>query len=390
MILWSELSKTPLPNDWNFLVLEEVCGGIFDCPHSTPKLVNEGCHLVRTPDIITGKLELSNTNKVSSSTYKERIKRAVPEAGDLLFSREGTYFGIAATIPEKVELCLGQRMVLLKLLSNYIPNFIKYWINSPIIKQYLHSSREGSVAERLNMSTIRQIPVAAPTHPEQKAIATILSSLDDKIDLLHRQNKTFRTMAETLFRQWFIEEAQEDWETGKLGDFVTISYGKNLPTKNLLRDGYPVFGANGQIGFFNKFLYEEPQVLVSCRGEASGTVNISSHNSFVTNNSLILERNKREEITFEYLKYYSLTYNFKLHVSGSAQPQITIDGLFDGDFYLPHKARIIEFSNIVRMWEKKRTINNHQIKTLEKLRDNLLPKLMSGEFRIQFDSKAAL
>jgi len=72
----------------------------------------------------------------------------------------------------------------------------------------------------------------APEPPEQKAIAEVLSSLDDKIDLLHRQNKTLEQMAETLFRQWFVEEAKEDWEVGELGDILSVKGGTTPSTKN--------------------------------------------------------------------------------------------------------------------------------------------------------------
>jgi type I restriction enzyme S subunit len=248
-----------------------------------------------------------------------------------------------------------------------------------------HTFSSGSAQPQLPIRDLKQMTVQIPSLPEQKAVAMVLSSLDDKIDLLHCQNATLEAMAKTLFRQWFVEEAQEDWESGKLGDFVTISYGKNLPTNQLIESGYPVFGGNSQIGFFDKYLYELPQVLVSCRGEASGKVNISLPFSFVTNNSLALVRNKRSEITFEFLKYHALNYDFALHVSGSAQPQITIDGLYDAEFTLPPQGFISKFSSIVTKWEEKKLNNFHQIQTLEKLRDNLLPKLMSGEVKVCYD-----
>ena len=103
----------------------------------------------------------------------------------------------------------------------------------------------------------------------------------------------------------------------------------------------------------------------------------------MTNNSLVLVRNKKKEITFEYLKYFSLNYNYTFHVSGSAQPQITIEGLYDANFVLPPIKLINQFSDIVGQWEKKRMNNLNQIFTLEKLRNTLLPKLMSGEVRVR-------
>ncbi|BDB65609.1 hypothetical protein T36_2088 [Helicobacter cinaedi] len=182
----------------------------------------------------------------------------------------------------------------------------------------------SSGRERVQIEVLRDFTFLLPPLTIQQKIAEILSSFDDKIDLLHRQNKTLESLALTLFRHYFIDNPKRDeWELGKLGDYVKIVYGKNLPTKNLLPQGYAVFGGNGKIGYFDQYLYDEPQVLISCRGEASGKVNISERKSFITNNSLVLERTKDKEITFEYLKYYCLSYNFDTFVSGSAQPQIT-------------------------------------------------------------------
>ena len=262
------------------------------------------------------------------------------------------------------------------------PKFFYYFLKNLDFTTF----NTGSAIPSLNRNHLYLLNIKLPVLAEQKAIASVLSSLDDKIDLLHRQNKTLEAMAETLFRQWFIEEAKEDWEVSSLGDVVKIAYGKNLPTSRLLDSGYPVFGGNGQIGFYDRFLYSEPQVLVSCRGEASGKVNISLPNSFITNNSLVLER-KENGISFEYLKFYALAYDFGLHVSGSAQPQITIDGLFNAEFRWPPLDLVESFTEVVRPLEDKRLTNYVQIQTLENLRDTLLPKLMSGEVRVQYQTE---
>ena len=268
--------------------------------------------------------------------------------------------------------------------SKWKTTLLYYLLLNIDINPYITGAVQPKLSKRNLLSILLSIP---KSEPEQRAIASVLSSLDDKIDLLHRENKTLEAMAETLFRQWFIEEAKDEWEDAKLGEVVTITYGKNLPIKKLLKSGYPVFGGNGQIGFYNKYLYVEPQVLVSCRGEASGKVNISLPRSFITNNSLILVRDKRKEITFEYLKYHSLNYDFTLHISGSAQPQITIDNLYDAAFLIPPVDLINKFTEVVRGCEEKRANNLKQIHTLEKLRDTLLPKLMSGEVRVKYEEE---
>ena len=100
--------------------------------------------------------------------------------------------------------------------------------------------------------------------PEQKAIAEVLSALDDKIDLLHRQNKTLEQMAETLFRQWFVVEAGEDWEEGVLGDLVEVKYGKD---HKKLQDGeIPVYGSGGVMRYAERSLYDNESVLIPRKG----------------------------------------------------------------------------------------------------------------------------
>lgn len=111
----------------------------------------------------------------------------------------------------------------------------------------------------------------------------------------------------------------------RLGDIAHISYGKGLPVKYLSGEGYPVFGANGVIGFHSEYMYAKPQVLISCRGAASGTINMSPKNCFITNNSLIVNFNDGETICSKAFFYLLQAANKKDLVTGSAQPQVTIN-----------------------------------------------------------------
>ena len=247
----------------------------------------------------------------------------------------------------------------------------------------------GTAVPILNKTDFENIEISTPPLPEQKAIAEVLSSIDDKIDLLHRQNKTLEEMAMTLFRQWFIEPTKdglpEGWDIGKFEENLKIVYGKNLPTSKLQDSGYPVFGANGKIGYYIEYMYEEPQVLISCRGTA-GKVNISDPKSYITNNSFVLEKTINENISFEYLKYYCLNYDFTQFVTGSVQPQITIEELNNAEILIPPNILINKFSKIISNFETKIFSNKIQIQTLDKIRDILLPKLMSGEVRVKVEN----
>ena len=134
-----------------------------------------------------------------------------------------------------------------------------------------------------------------------------------------------------------INQLPKDWKWVKLGEVCGIVYGKGLLTKNLKEDGFPVFGANGIIGFIDKYLYEEPMVLISCRGAYSGKINFSPPKSYITNNSLVLDVRNKSELDKNYL-FYSLSAAKKTKlVTGTAQPQVTINNAVELDIPLPPK-----------------------------------------------------
>lgn len=121
-----------LPDGWSWAPLDDLCQGIYDCPHSTPKITQVGPYIARTQDISSGIFRTEKAAHVSEETYAERTRRAIPSPGDLLYSREGTYFGIAAEVPKKTQVCLGQRMVLIRPDRKRVDfRFLRYWLNSP-------------------------------------------------------------------------------------------------------------------------------------------------------------------------------------------------------------------------------------------------------------------
>ena len=127
-----------------------------------------------------------------------------------------------------------------------------------------------------------------------------------------------------------------NWQLKKLGEVCKITYGKGLSTKELKESGFPVFGANGIIGFNDKYLYKESQVLISCRGAYSGKINFSPPLCYVTNNSLILEILNEEEINKKFLFHVLHTVNKTKLVTGTAQPQVTINNAVELTFTIPN------------------------------------------------------
>ena len=132
-----------------------------------------------------------------------------------------------------------------------------------------------------------------------------------------------------------MSKLPKGWEQTKLGEISNIVYGKGLPTKNLTPSGYPVFGTNGIIGSYGEYLYEDAQLLISCRGANSGTINMSPPKCYITNNSLIVDFSVEPEILRKTYFYFLQAANKERLVTGTAQPQVTINNAVEISLPLP-------------------------------------------------------
>jgi type I restriction enzyme S subunit len=281
--------------------------------------------------------------------------------------------------------------------------FLYYFCISPIFRDVAILSMTGSSGrQRVQTDVVRQHLFELPPIKEQKTIASVLSSLDDKIDLLHRQNKTLEAMAETLFRQWFVEEVENDWEEGTIYDLIEFN-----PTRKL---------AKGEMA-----PYLEMAALSTYTFNPDGWYlrEFSSGTKFTNGDTLLaritpcLENGKTAYVTFlendqvawgstEYIVMrpkgnlhpffaYSLARNsdFRDYAEGclagsSGRQRIDVDHLKDYKISIPSVTRIKNYNAFAESITPKLHANSQQIRTLETLRDTLLPKLMSGEVRVDY------
>ena len=168
--------------------LIDVCELIVDCPHSTAKDEGQGIPLVRTPNIGKGRLDLAGVHRVSETVYIQRIERATPMAGDLILAREAPVGNVALIMPDQ-KVCLGQRVVLIRPDQEKADAaFLTYYLLSEEVQYRLKNNANGAVVAHLNMNEIRNLEIDLPVISVQKRIASILSSLDDKIALINRIN----------------------------------------------------------------------------------------------------------------------------------------------------------------------------------------------------------
>jgi type I restriction enzyme S subunit len=258
------------------------------------------------------------------------------------------------------------------------PDFIYYYWKSPLGKGIMSTIVTQTAAAGIKGSLLQTLPLILPPLPEQKAIASILSSLDDKIDLLHRQNTTLEALAETLFRQWFVEEAKEEWKEGILSDLMVVKYGKDH--KKLLAGIIPVIGSGGVMRYANTALFEKESVLIPRKGSLNNVLYIDE--PFWTVDTMFyteMKRNNLVKFIYHFVKDLDLA---SMNV-GSAVPSMTTEVINSIPIDIPPDSLIEKFECSVKPFYQKMKSNQTQIRTLTTLRDSLLPKLMSGEVIVE-------
>ena len=276
------------------------------------------------------------------------------------------------------EICIGRGLCSInsKDKNNEFLYYLLHFLKNEII-----NNESGSVFGSINRTDLSNINVLYPPIEEQKAIAEILSSLDDKIDLLHRQNQTLESLAQTLFRQWFIEEAKEEWEIGTFNDLVEVSSGKSLKRELFDDTGkYEVLGANGKIGKTNEWLFEEKLIYTGRVGTLGKVFLIDEVKKvWLSDNTLIIKPKRY----FYFIYFLMIEFNFEEFNVGSTQPLIRQSDLKNIEILLPNDKLILKFEEQAKDIFIKINKNKKQIQTLENLRDTLLPKLLSGEVRVE-------
>lgn len=317
----------------------------------------------------------------------------ISEDGENLKSRQTPIAFIADGefwVNNHAHIFKGRKKIYNKLLVYYFANLD--------LNPYL----TGAVQPKLNKAALSSIPIFLPSNETvQVAIASVLSSLDDKIDLLQRQNATLEKMAETLFRQWFVEEAKEEWKDVELGSVVETTSG-GTPSRTNIR-----FYENGTIHWVKSkelngsFILETEEMITeealrksSAKILPVNSILIAMYGATVGEYAIIAKEMTCNQAVCALIpnKNYPYTYLFLLikhnreelinMAVGSAQQNIS-QLLIKQLSVLDCIEQIERFNLVVEPLFIKIKSYHSQIRTLKALRDTLLLKLMSGEVKVE-------
>lgn len=385
-------------SEWKEYILEDVIEKFIDYRGKTPKKTSFGIPLM-TAKIIKGGRLLEPTEYIAKEDYLDWMTRGFPEISDVLLTTEAP-LGEVALVKDK-NVALGQRIITLQTRKDLCDSvFLKYYLQSFEGQATLQSRASGSTVEGIKSAELKKIEISLPPLNEQKTIALILFNLDNKIDLLHSQNTTLEKMAETLFRQWFVEEAKEEWEVKPLGSLVTVKRGGSprpiqdylsntgfrwLKISDATKENSPyVFEIKEHIKVegLKKTTHLKAGTLVLSNSATPGIPKILQVDTCIHDGWLHFPKSHFSN-EFLYLLFKKIRPELLQQGNGSIFTNLKTDILKEYPIPIADNESLLFFDNQVKPIFNKILKNQTQIRTLTALRDTLLPKLMSGEVTVE-------
>jgi len=399
-----EIGKVPF--DAKIMELGNCIDLIIDHRGKTPKKlgsdwVNHGIRAISAKNVHDGKLtNHDDIRYVTEEIYRKWMKEDVKK-GDCLLVSEGATLGEHLYWDFNFPIVLSQRLFCIRTNPEILdPKYFYAFTTSNSFQNQIHGRSSGTSVFGLRQTEVLKMLVPIIPIERQRSIGQIHYYLNKKIDLLHRQNATLEAIAETLFRQWFVEEAKEDWEVKPLGSLVTVKRGGSprpiqdylsdtglrwLKISDATKENSPyIFEIKEYIKVegLNKTTFLKAGTLVLSNSATPGIPKILQVDTCIHDGWLHFPKSIFSN-EFLYLFFKSIRPELLQLGNGSIFTNLKTDILKEYELTIPDSKSLTEFDNLIEPTFNKLYSNTVQIRTLTALRDTLLPKLMSGEVRVE-------
>lgn len=412
-----------LPDGWVETELRNVASHLSDGLHGTPTYDDEGeYYFINGNNLREGKVVFTKNTKRTSVEEFNKHKKDLNNR-TLLVSINGTLGNVAEYNNEKCF--LGKSACYFNILDDVDKLFIKYVLTNHHFQKYIERLAGGTTIKNVSLKTMREYPINLPSLPEQKSIAKLLSSFDEKIQLLREQNETLETLAQTIFKEWFVNfnypdttgemvdsefgEIPESWHVSTMdtatsliidhrgktpkklgGDWATLGYqalsAKNIKHNQIInRSSIRYVDKN----LYSKWMKNELQcgdILLTSEAPMGEIYFLAGDDKYCLSQRLYALRANGIDISPSYLYFWLQTAIAKADMNGRStgttvvgirQSELRKVKVLSAGKELSDKFESIAFPLLVKIQN-----NTDQIQTLTKTRDTLLPKLMSGEVRV--------
>lgn len=385
---------------WRKIKLGDVCSDISYGYTASAIKKSIGPKFLRITDIVPDRINWSNVpyckiNDSDIDKYKLKI-------GDIVIARTGATTGFNKIIKGKIQSIFASYLIRYRVNLNVgHPFYIGYVLQSSYWTEFVKSIIGGSAQPGANAKQFASFEFSLPPLPEQEAIAEVLSSLDDKIELLHKQNKTLENIAQTLFHEWFIEDAKEDWEEKTLSDIMyfnpeySLSKGTNAPYLEMKNVNPIRFHPDNWSfrDFTSGMRFKNGDTLLAritpCL-ENGKTCYVSFLNKdeigWGSTEFIVMRMKEHYHKFISYLiaKDSNFRYFATKNMTGtSGRQRVQANSLKNFTIKIPDKEKIQELNLKLDAIQNKLFYTYKQIAILNKLRDTLLPKLMNGIVKVK-------
>ena len=416
-------------NGWRMAIVaeiaEKVAMGPFGSSIKVETFVPEGIPIISGKHLHGFRVDDSPGFNFITDEHAERLANANVQRGDIVFTHAGN-IGQAAYISEESEFeryVISQRQFYMRCdRTKAIPEFVAMYFKSHEGQHQLlaNASQVGVPSIAQPVTYLRTIEIPLPSLPEQRAIAHVLGTLDDKIELNRRMNATLEAMAQALFKSWFVDfdpvrakmegrwrreeslpglpvehydlfpdrlvgselgETPEGWEVKALGELVELAYGKALRAIDRKDGPVPVYGSNGQVGWHDKKLVGGPGIVVGRKGNP-GVVTWAHSDFFPIDTTFyVVPRDANGGLPF---LFFALTGQDLPSVSAdSAVPGLNRNLAYMNQQLVPDKRVLAEFNAYASAIFSHQHQLEEECHSLATQRNALLPKLVSGEVQVR-------
>ncbi len=373
---------------WKIKKLKEICAKITDGTHQTPKYFDEGVIFLSSKNVTSGKIDWDNIKYIDEKQHLEMHKRVAPRVGDILLAKNGTT-GVAAMVDRDVVFDIYVSLAHIRVLEEVTPEFMLYFINSPIAKKQFNKRLKGSGVPNLHLEEIREVEILLPPLSEQQRIVAILDEVFEAIAKAKANAEQNLKNAKELFESYLqkvFETKGEGWEEKNFEDCFKLKSGDGLTSKNMSENGeYPVFGGNGIAGLHNNFNLSGSNIIIGRVGALCGNVRHITENIWLTDNAF-----KVVGLKFDYdhsFLTYLLNYkNLRSFARQAAQPVISNSSLKNVALEFPKSLKeqqnIAQKLDVLLLETKKlEAIYKQKINDLEELKKSVLQKAFAGELK---------
>lgn len=402
-----------MASEWIECSLAEACRSIDYGLTASASNQPDGPRFLRITDIVSGHIDWKAVPYVVIDT-KAIVKYRLDD-GDVVLARTGASTGASAYVRKPPPAVFASYLVRLKAKDDFDPRFLAYYLKSDYFWTYIRGVLgDKSAQPNASASTMTKAPLRAPRDKrEQSAIAHILGTLDDKIELNRRMSETLESMARALFKSWFVDfdpvwakaegrntglpseiadlfpdrfvdselgEIPEGWEVRFLGDLLELAYGRALKAEDRKDGAVPVFGSNGRVGWHDDKLAAGPGIVVGRKGNP-GVVKWAANDFYVIDTAFYVVP-KSSCSSLHFLFHALRSHDLASLGADSAVPGLNRNLAYMSKQLSPDLRVLSQFDKIVGAL----TGRVHHLElasvTLTALRDALLPMLVSGELRV--------